>query len=167
MSEARDAAFWAEVEDASELVHEGAHEQALVLLRDVARSSPKNHYAFYFIGIALFELAQLEPSRDAFRAAVKLSPGYVGARGSLAQVLHALGEHGPAVREAEAALRIHHDDPDSLWAAGMSWAALGDRGAAADYLHRFLETKPELEVAMEVREVLELLQRGKGPLDLG
>lgn len=166
MTETRDGAHWAEVDEASELVHEGAYEEALLALRDVAKASPKNPYAYYFIGVALYELGQLEAARDAYRAAVKLSPGYVGARGSLALVLHAMKDFDGAAREAESALRIHKDDPDSLWAAGMSRAALGDREAAGHYLHRFLETKPDLEVAMEVRQVIEMLKLGDGPLEL-
>ena len=49
---------------------------------------------------------------------------------------------------------------------GFSYAAIGARIEAARYLLAFLETKPELEVAMEVRQVLEMLKLSTGPFEL-
>ena len=108
----------------------------------------------------------MEPARDAYRAALRAEPGYIGARGSLAQVLRQLGDFPGAVREAEIALRLAPADPDALHAAGLAHAAMGDRASAGHYLERFLETKPELEAALEVRQVLEALKAGDGPLEV-
>lgn len=158
--EARDAAHWDAVDEATELLREGAYEAALTRLRDVLQNDPHNPYAYYFTGVGLWELSQLEPARDAFRAAVAISPGYVGARASLAAVLHKLGDHRGAVREGESALRISPESPDALYAVGQAALALGDRDAAAHYLERFVRTKPEYEVGVEVAETLELLRQG-------
>ena len=103
-------------------------------------------------------------TRDAFRAAVHLSPGYVGARASLAAVLHALGDEKGAIREGESALRIQPDNPDALYAVGQAALALGDAESAIHYLERFQRTKPEYEVGVEVAETLEML-RQRGPSD--
>ena len=127
-------AQWDAVEDATELVHEGRYQDALYLLRDIARVDPTNAYAFYFMGVALYEAGQMEPARDAYRAALRAEPGYVGARGSLA--------------------------------AGLAHAAMGERASAQHYLERFLETKPELEAALEARQVLAALKVGDGPLEV-
>ena len=108
----------------------------------------------------------MEPARDAYRAALRAEPGYVGARGSLAQVLRQLGDFSGAVREAEIVLRIAPQDPDALHAAGLAHAAMGERASAQHYLDRFLDTKPELEAALEARQVLEALKVGDGPLEV-
>ena len=162
----RDAAQWTAVEDATELIHEGKYQDALTLLRDLVKADRENPYAFYFTGVALYEIGQLEPARDAFRAAVRVKPGYVGARGSLAETLRMLKDHRAAIREAELTLRIAPADPDALHAAGLSHAALGDRASAAHYIERFLDTKPELEPAQEARQILALLRMGDGPLEM-
>lgn len=159
-------AQWDAVDEASELIREGKYQDALYLLRDVIKADPDNAYAFYFMGTALYEAGQLEASRDAYKAAIRVAPGYVGARGSLAQVLRMLGQHAASVREAEEALRLSPDDPDALHAAGLAHAALGDRASATHYLDRFLLTKPELEAALEARQVLEALKAGDGPLEV-
>ena len=160
-----DAARWDAVEEATELLHEERYQDALYLLRDVVKADPGNPYGYYFIGAALYELGQLAPARDAYQAAVRLSPGYVGARGSLAQVLRLLKDFRGALREAEETLRLAPDDPDALHALGLSYAALGNRGSARHYLEAFLRTRPEFEAATEVARVLEMLPLADGPLD--
>lgn len=161
--EGRDAEYWDAVDDATELLREGSYEAALTQLRDIVKTSPENPYAYYFIGVGLWELKQLAPARDAFRAAVHISPGYVGARASLAAVLHALGDEKGAIREGENALRVQPEDPDALYAVGQAFLSIGDRDSAVHYLERFLRTKPEYEVGVEVAETLEMLkQTGAG-----
>lgn len=161
-----DSAQWEAVEEIAELLQEGQHEQVLFRLRDQARTDPRNPYVYYFMGVAFYELSQLEASRDAFRAAVRVAPSYVGARGSLAQVLRRLRDHRGAIAEGQAALRLKNDDPDSLHAVGMSHAALGQRAEAQRYLEAFLRTQPELEVAQEARLALDLISRGHGPVEI-
>lgn len=164
--DALDGAQWDAVEEATELIQEGQFQNALYVLREVVRADGRNPYAFYFMGVALYELGQLEPARDAYRAAVVLAPSYVGARGSLAQVLRRLGDNRAAIREAREALHLRADDPDALHAAGMAHAALDQRSEARRYLEAFLRTKPELEAAQEARLSLATLDRGQGPIDI-
>jgi tetratricopeptide (TPR) repeat protein len=152
-----DTAHWDEVEDAVELTHDERFQDALYALRDVIRQSPKNPYAYYFLGVALFETAQAEPARDAYRAALRLSPNYLGARVALSHVLRMLGDLRGAISEAEEALRRHAGDSDALHAAGLAHAARGDNQAARRYLNAFLASSPEFEVATEVRAILETL----------
>jgi tetratricopeptide (TPR) repeat protein len=153
-----DAQHWDAVEEASELIQEGRYQDALYLLRDVAQADPKNPYAYFFMGVAMFEVGQLEASRDAYRAALRLSPYYVGARGSLAQVLRLLGDLKGAVTEGLTTLRLKQDDPDALHAVGLAYAQLDQKTPALRYLRAFLETKPEIETAQEVRQVIAELE---------
>lgn len=161
-----DRAQWETVEEAAELVQQEQHHQALFVLRELARVHPRNPYVYYFMGVSMYELGQLEPARDAFRAAVKLEPKYVGARGSLAQVLRRMRDYRGAIVEGKAALGLRNDDPDALHAVGMAYAGLGQRGEAARYLEAFLRTHPEVEVVQEVRVVLDLITRGQGPVEI-
>src|SRR5204863_9880942 len=107
---------------------------------------------------ALFESAQPESARAAYRAAIRLSPGYVGARVALSHVLRMLGDSRGAIAEAEEALRRNPDDGDVLHAAGLAHAARGDNEAARRYLHAFLAKNPEFEAATEVRAILQSIE---------
>ncbi|MCS6900726.1 MAG: tetratricopeptide repeat protein [Myxococcales bacterium] len=161
-----DRAHWEAVEEVAEVLQEGQFHQALYLLRDVVRVDRKNPYVYYFMGIAFYELGQLEEARDAFRAAVKIAPGYIGARGSLAQVLRRLRDYRGAITEGKATLALRKDDPDALHALGMAYAALGQRSEARRYLEAFLRSRPEYEATQEAQLVLQLLERGHGPIEL-
>jgi tetratricopeptide (TPR) repeat protein len=148
---------WEEVEEAVELLHDERFQDALYALRDVIKKNPQNPYAYYFLGVALFETAQAEPARDAYRAAIKLAPDYLGARVSLSHVLRMLGDLRGAIAEAEEALRKAPGDADALHAAGLAHAARGDNAAARRYLNAFLASNPEFEAATEVRSILATL----------
>jgi tetratricopeptide (TPR) repeat protein len=163
--DANDHADWDAVEQATELMQEGRMREALYVLRDVVRDKPKNPYAYYFMGVALFETGQIEASRDALRAALRLSPDYLGARVALAQTLRILGDLRGAIQQAEHALRKHPGDADALYAAGLAHAARGDLEAAARYLNAFLATNPEIEAAAQARAVLADLDSDEEPPD--
>ena len=158
-SDADDRADWEAVEEATELMQQGSFRKALYLLRDAAKQRPRNPYAYYFMGVSLFEIGRIEQSRDALRAALRISPDYLGARVALAQTLRILGDLRGAIEQAEQALRKHPGDAEALYAAGLAHAARGDREAARLRLGAFLEKSPEIEAAAEARAVLENLDR--------
>jgi tetratricopeptide (TPR) repeat protein len=153
-----DAEHWGEVEDAAELLHDERFQDALYALRDVIKKNPKNPYAYHYLGVAPFETAQPEPARDAYRAAVRLAPDYLGARVALSHVLRMLGDLRGAIAEAEEALRRRPADGDALHAAGLAHAARGDNQAARRYLEAYLGSNPEFESATEVRAILQTLE---------
>jgi tetratricopeptide (TPR) repeat protein len=158
--EARDRAQWDAVDEATELLHEERYREALVALRDVLTRDPKNAYAFYFLGIALFEMGEMEPARDAYRACVRLAPQHLGARVALTHVLRQLGDLREAIKEGATALAQAPGDPDALHALGLVHLARGDDAAARRYLEAFLASKPEFEVGTEVRGLLDGLNKG-------
>lgn len=116
--------------------------------------------------MALFEAEQLEAARDAYRAAVRLAPEYLGARVGLSHVLRMLGDAPGALAQAKEALKRFPKDADALHAAGLAHAARGERGLARQHLERFLASNPEMEAALEVRQILEMLGIGDegGPI---
>jgi Flp pilus assembly protein TadD len=157
----KDRTNWEQVEEATELLQELRYHDALLALRDVLRGNPENPYAYHWLGTAFFELGRREEARDAYRAAVRLAPDYLGARVSLSHVLRLLGDAKGALAAANEALRRFPKDGEAQHAAGLAHAARGSRAEARKHLHGFLETSPELEAANEVRQILEMLGLGE------
>jgi tetratricopeptide (TPR) repeat protein len=149
-----DHAKWDAVEEAAELLHEERYHDAMLMLRDVLTKDPQNAYAFYFLAIVMYESGELEASRDAYRACLKIAPSHLGARVALCHVLRGLGDLRGALKEGLEALSQSPGDPDALHALGVAYYARGDKDSAQKYLEAFLATKPEFEVATEVRAML-------------
>jgi Flp pilus assembly protein TadD len=160
-SERDDKAYWDAVEEATELLHEERFRDALFALRKVIRKMPKNPYAYYFLGIGLYEVGEVETARDAYRACLRVAPKHLGARIALSHVLRQLGDAKEAIKEATKALAQAPGDPDALHAVGLAYLERGDEAAARKYLEAFLATRPELEVAVEIRAVLAELDQAR------
>jgi tetratricopeptide (TPR) repeat protein len=156
-----DAAHWMAVEEACEVLLEERFEEGLGLLRDVIKADPMNPYAYHFAGAALYELRQLEPARDAYRAAIRFAPSYLAARLGLAHVLRELGDARGALVAAQEALAQFPRDPEAMRAAGLAHAALGQRKAARRHLEGYVGGSPELESRLEVQQILEMLGLGE------
>ena len=161
ISEDDDKAYWDAVEEATELLHEERFREALVALREVIQKTPRNPYAYYFLGVALYEVGELEAARDAYRACLNLAPDHLGARVALSHVLRQLGDAKEAIKEGTRALSQAPGDGEALHAVRLAYLERGDDSAARKYLEAFLETKPELEVAVEVRAILAQLATEK------
>ncbi len=154
VEENTDASHWDAVEEATELLHEERYHDALENLRDVIKANNKNPYAFYFLGVALFEVGELAAARDAYRACLNHAPTHLGARVAMCHVMRSLGEHRDALREGMEALSQAPGDGDALHAVGLVYYARGDLVAARRYLDAFLATNPEYEVGHEVKMLL-------------
>ena len=74
------------------------------------------------------------------------------------QTLRMMGEHERAIRMGQEALRVQKDDPDALYLLGAVHFQRGENKLAFGYLSRFLETGPELEVALEVEGMLQIVR---------
>lgn len=159
----RDAAHWAAVEEATELLHEERYKEALEELRGILRDDPSNPYAFFFLGQALYEVGEMQPARDAYRATLKLAPQHLGARVSLVHVLRKLGETRDAVSEGLVALQQAPTDGEVLYALGLAYIARGDTVAARRHLEAFLRANPEFETRLEVEGLLQSMDGGPRP----
>ncbi len=165
---AEDGAYWEAVEEAAELLREARYPEAMAALRDVIKETPNNAYAYNYLGVAFYEIKNLEAARDAYRAAVRVSPDYLGARIALSHVLRELGDAKGALAEAKEAVRRFPKDGEALHAAGLANAAAGNRREAKKQLEGFLRAGPEFEAQQEVRQVLAMLGLGEEgePLDV-
>src|SRR5436305_12043376 len=126
----RDATHWEAIEDAAELMNEESFHEALAELRDIIKADPTNPYAFFFTGQALYEIGEMEPARDAYRACLNLAPKHLGARIAITHVERKLGRHREAIKEGMIAVEQAPTDADALYAVGLAYAARGDNAAA-------------------------------------
>ena len=153
--ERQDAAHWAAVEEATELLHEERFREAMVELGGVLKEDPRNPYAYYFLGIALLRGRRARAGARRVRGVRQArARAPRRARRALPRPAHRSATcAGPSAR-AWRRSRCAPADPDALHAVGLAYHARGDDAAARKYLEAFLATNPEFEVAVETRALL-------------
>jgi tetratricopeptide (TPR) repeat protein len=156
--EREDRAYWDSAEEGAELVSEGDYAGAVALLNDVVSREPDNPYALFFLGAALFETGEFARALKAYLEALRVRPDYGGALIGAGWTLHSLGRHREAIKVGRQLLLKSKEDPDGLYLLGLCHYAQGDAAAALGYLTRFLNTRPEIEVALEVEGLLKVLR---------
>lgn len=149
---------WEAAQEGAELLREGQRDAAIAELEAVIGREPDNEYALYFLGSAHFEAGRFDRALKAYLAAAAVKPGYLGALAGVGHSLRMLGKHDEALRVAKQILLKSKDDPEGLHLAGLSHFARGEAEAAAQYLERFLATRPEVEVAQEVAGLVEMIR---------
>lgn len=150
-------ARWDAVQDAVELLREGERDAALQALAQILSADPDNEYAHYYLGVASFESGEFVKAMKAYLRAIELAPSYFGALLGLGHTLRMLGRYDEAIRVGKQVLLQQDEDPDALHLLGLVHFARGDQATARDYLQRFINTRPEVEVAMEVEGILQVL----------
>lgn len=141
-----------------ELLHTGELDRAIAELLRVIREDPRNEYAFYFLGHAYFEKEAYPEALKSYVEALTLAPEYLGAMLGAGQTLRMMGEHDRAIRMGQRVLQNREDDADALFLVGATYFQKGENQAAKRYLERFLQTQPELEVALEVEGMLQVIR---------
>lgn len=149
---------WETAEEGMELLHAGELDQAIDELLRVVREDPENEYAFHFLGHAYFQKEAYREALKSYVEALKLAPDYVGAMIGAGQTLRMMGEYDRAIRMGRRVLQQQADDGDGLFLVGSAHFQKGENEAAKRYLERFLQTNPELEVALEVEGMLQVIR---------
>lgn len=149
---------WEAAEEGMELLHAGQVDEAIDELLGVVRENPKNEYAYHFLGHAYFEKQAFPEALKSYVEALKLAPEYVGAMVGAGQSLRMMGEYDRAIRMGRRVLKEHENDPDALFLVGAAHFQKGENQAAKHHLERFLETNPELEIALEVEGMLQVIR---------
>jgi cytochrome c-type biogenesis protein CcmH/NrfG len=149
---------WEAAEEGMELLHSGEVDAAIDELLRVTRRDPNNEYAFHFLGHAYFEKHAYPEALKSYVEALSLAPEYVGAMVGAGQTLRMMGEYDRALRMGQRVLQKQEDDADALFLLGATHFQKGENQAAKRYLERFLETNPELEVALEVEGMLQVIR---------
>jgi cytochrome c-type biogenesis protein CcmH/NrfG len=149
---------WEAAEEGIELLRAGEIDAAIDELLRVIQEDPHNEYAFHFLGHAYFEREAYPEALKAYVEALTLAPEYVGAMLGAGQALRMMGEYDRAIRMGQRVLSKQQDDGDALFLVGATHFQKGENQAAKRYLERFLETGPELEVALEVEGMLQVIR---------
>jgi len=149
---------WEDAEEAAERLKDGDPDGAVSAAEDVLSRDARNEYAWFFLGCAHFEKGELGSSLKAFVRALEIAPGYLGAMVNLGHTLRLLGRHDEAIRLGREILTRAPEDGDALYLLGLTHFARGDRAAATAHLERFLNTRPEAEIALEVSGMLQTLR---------
>jgi len=159
MSGAPEASLrWEAVEEGAELLREGEAERAVAELERVTAEDPDNEYAYHFLGGAWYERGDFDRALKAYVRALELEPRYLGAMVGAGHALRMMGRVDQAIRMGKQALVRQKDDPDALHLLGMLHFQRGDRDKSRQYLERFLATRPEIETAVEVEGMLQMLR---------
>lgn len=149
---------WEAAEEGSELLAEGRLDDAVAELTRVITEDPDNEYGYYFLGQAHYEKGDYPKALKAYVRALELEPSYLGAMLGAGHTLRMMGQHDKALRMAKQAEARAKDDADVLFLLGVVHFQRGDNEAARAYLTRFLETRPEVEVALEVEGMLQVVR---------
>lgn len=155
---------WEAAEEAAERLKDGDRDGAVAAAKEVLERDADNEYAWFFLGCAHFEKGELGSALKAFVRALEIAPSYLGAMVNLGHTLRLLGRHDEAIRLARQILQRSPEDADALYLLGLTFFARGDVAAATTHLERFLATRPEAELALEVSGMLQTLRGEVIPL---
>ena len=112
------------------IIAERAPDEALQLLRRLARHHPDDHRLVAQIAMVLARSGDLAAAITAARRAVELDPGNAGYRANLAVLLDRAGQRSAAIEQYQSALEL----------ATLSGAPTTQLGAIAARLHHLRQT---------------------------
>ena len=154
---------WEAAQEGAELIASGDPEHARRTLEALALAQPDNEYAYFFLGAAHYELTRYEQALAAYVKALAVKPLFIGAMIGAGHSLRMVGRHEQAIRMGHEVLKRDKKDGDALFLLGAAHFARDDAAAAIGYLERFLETRPEAEVATEAHGMLQVLRGEVAP----
>ena len=158
MTERTDEEKWDAAQEGAELLREELIDEAIEELERVVLEQPDNEYGYYFLGGAHFEKGNFEKALKAYYTALEKKPMYLGAMVGTGHTLRMLGRGEQALRMAKQALARQKDDPDVHYLLGLLHFQRGEKAAAKEWLERFIESRPEIEVALEVEGMLQVIR---------
>src|SRR5207253_4188170 len=113
------------------------------LLRAALRSAPERVDARAALGLALYNMGDLDGAVEELRAALRQNPDAVAPRLTLASTLIARREWEAARFELEAVLRAHPDLGQAHYSLGVVRYARGDLNGAIDAYRRASTADPQ------------------------
>jgi tetratricopeptide (TPR) repeat protein len=132
------AARQSETERARELIARGDYQSARELLAPVAARRPGDPEPFYLLGLAAFQLGQLDEALARLERVIVLAPRNALARKLVGRARLARGERAEAERAFSEATRMAPEDAEA-------WSLLGRLLQEAN---RFVEAEPPLQRAV-------------------
>lgn len=159
----REDQSWEAAQEGAELIAEGNPEEAVRVLTQLVLDQPTNEHAWFFLGAAHYERTHYDLALAAYVKALEAKPLFVGAMIGSGHALRMLGRHEQAIRMGHEVLKRDKNDGDALFLLGAAHFARDDAHAAIGYLERFLDTRPEAEVATEAHGMLQVLRGEVAP----
>ncbi|MBW2667272.1 MAG: tetratricopeptide repeat protein, partial [Deltaproteobacteria bacterium] len=122
---------------------------ALALLDEVIEIDPGSSGPAAYVAIGRLKLRkrELEPAREAFRAALEIDRMHAGAYGGLASVLIEEGQSDAALPYLETALRFQPAQPGTLTTLAQIYRDRGELERAIEFSERALEMSPKFAAA--------------------
>lgn len=157
------AARWDAAQEGAELLREGEVDRAIEELTSVVAGDRDNEHALYFLGAAYFERGAFDKAAKAYIEALRVAPAFSGALVGLGHAMRMQGRPTEALKIGRELLERDEKDSDGLYLVGLSHYARGEAAAAERFLLRFLDSRPEAEVANEARGLLGVLRERRGP----
>jgi cytochrome c-type biogenesis protein CcmH/NrfG len=149
---------WDAAQEGADLIAEGNPEAAVAVLNKLVLEQPRNEHGYFFLGAAHYELGKWDLALAAYVKTLEIKPQFIGAMIATGHALRMLGRHEQALRMGHEVLKRDKNDADALFLLGATHFARDDGAAAIGYLERFLDTRPEAEVATEARGMLQVLR---------
>jgi Flp pilus assembly protein TadD len=110
--------------------------------------------------VLALERGDLATAQRRFASAVAVDPRSSRAHSGLGAVARRRGDRQMAIDEWTTAVTLDRTNFDALYNLGVTFAAIGQMGAARPYLEEFLRTAPPDAYAADLQEVRRLLAKG-------
>jgi tetratricopeptide (TPR) repeat protein len=120
----------------------------------------RSYSSFYALGVASYNLKDLNAAGEALRAAVTLNPQSVNAQLFYGMVLRINGNYEPAEKALLQAKSLSKSAPvaEVHWQLGLLYEKIGRYGQAADELEQYLKIEPKRANAEQVKKLIEQLR---------
>lgn len=123
-------------------LQEGRVEEARHLYEQVCRAAPRDHAAWFNLGVAHGRLGDFTRAEDCFRAALRVQPGWAEAHQHLGEALELQSRLGDALRSYEAAARLRPDWELPQYSRARLLELQGDGESAAAAYREVLRRHP-------------------------
>jgi tetratricopeptide (TPR) repeat protein/SAM-dependent methyltransferase len=120
------------------------HPRGVHFIREAIAKSGGSALYYSNLGACYRALDRLDEAVLAFREAVRLQPGFFGARYNLAMALEAAGRPDESLKEYDAVLRLNSSYAEALNNRGALLSSLGRTEQAVDSYRRAVECRPRV-----------------------
>jgi tetratricopeptide (TPR) repeat protein len=112
------------------LMQSGDYREALAIFLSIARTSPRDHLAWFSAGHCYTQMGDYKSAADAFAKTVKIKPNFAEAQASLGAALGLQGNYPEAVKAFKEAIRLDPESAISHYGLGLIYVAMKDTESA-------------------------------------
>ncbi|MEI1279312.1 tetratricopeptide repeat protein [Leptospira venezuelensis] len=124
----------------------GKVQESEEIIQNILKNDPNNHYAYYLLGIVLFQSEKLEASRGAFEQAIRLEPKSSVYHFYRASTLEKLGRIPEMESDLRKSMELDPENPIAYNYLGYHYSEKGIRlDEALDLIRKAVELAPDNE----------------------